>query len=155
MLSRLKQNLETRAVAYVVLLPLVFCVVAFLGVACYFALRESAFSPAQAALVTAAAGIVLMALILLVTKLATQRKAPPARVQGSDPGEMLEQFLREHADPVLTGWVRNNPDKAAIASLLLGISAGYSDTVRQVLMDMYGRYVEAESRRRAHDRDPG
>ena len=62
-------------------------------------------------------------------------------------------MLQEHADPVISEWIRNNPDRAAIATLLLGVAAGYSDSFQKILMDMYNRYTETESRRRTGQQD--
>jgi hypothetical protein len=64
-------------------------------------------------------------------------------------GEDLEAFLRDNVDPVMGDWIRNNPDKAAISTLAIGIAAGYSDQFRRVLMDLYARYSESETVRRS------
>jgi hypothetical protein len=61
----------------------------------------------------------------------------------------MEAFLRDHADPVLSDWVRGNPDKAALTTLALGVAAGYSGRFRSVLLDVYERYAESEQARRA------
>ena len=68
-------------------------------------------------------------------------------------GEDLENFLREHADPVVGDWVRKNPDRAVVTTLVLGIAAGFSGQLRRVLMDMYARYAESETVRRSRRRE--
>lgn len=151
MFDRLKNRVEKRAIAGAIILPIVLTVVAFLAMACYFALRES-LSPAMAALVTAAAGIVLIALILLVVRISTNASSP-APPKPSELPDQIEEMLQEHADPVISEWVRRNPDRAAIATLLLGVAAGYSDSVQKILLDMYNRYAETETRRRSGRRD--
>lgn len=151
MFERLKDRMEKRAVASAIILPVALVVVAFLGVACYFAFRES-LSPALSALVTAAAGIVVIAVVFLVTRIAMDRSQPdqPASRELPDP---LEDMLQQHADPVISEWVRRHPDRAAIATLLLGVAAGYSESVQKILLDMYSRYSETETRRRTNRRN--
>lgn len=148
MFTRLKQRLEARAIASLIIVPLVFCVVAFLAIACFLALLEH-LGGALSALVTAAAGIVLIALFLLVTRIATRPPSAPAQGRDEfDPGRTLEALLQEHADPVLSAWIRDNPDRAMVATLLLGVAAGYSDSVRRALLDLYSHYAAAEAQRR-------
>lgn len=152
MLKKIKKRVETGALVTALVVPLALCVFAFLGLAGYFAFREM-LPPELAALVTAACGIVLIALVLVVAKIAnaggSSSRNESERV---DFGEDIEDFLREHADPVLGDWVRDNPDKAAVTTLVLGIAAGYSDHFRRVLMDMYSRYAESEAVRRSRRR---
>ena len=128
--------------------PLVFCVIAFLAIACFFALRET-LAPAMAALVTSAAGVVLIGLFLVLTRIITRREPASARQRtDTDPREHIEAFLQAHADPVLSTWIKNNPDRAMVATLLLGVAAGYSESVRRTLADLYSHYAAAESERR-------
>lgn len=158
MLNKLKKRVETGALVTVLVVPIALCVFAFLGLAAYFAFREN-LPPELAALVTAACGIVLIALILVIARIAngSRRSSRPgsSRSNGNgngnyaELGEDFEDFLREHADPVLSDWVRNHPDRAAVTTLLLGIAAGYSDRFRHVLMDLYSRYAESEAVRRS------
>lgn len=154
MLKKLKKRAETGLLVTALVAPLSFCVFAFLGLAAYFAFREI-LAPELAALVTAACGIVLIALVLVVARIATINRSASHRVQNHrvEFSEDLEAFLREHADPVLSDWIRNHPDRAAITTLALGIAAGYSDQFRHVLMDLYSRYAESETfRRTRHQR---
>lgn len=154
MLKKLKKRVETGALVTALVVPLALCVFAFLGLAGYFAFSEI-LPPKLAALVTAACGIVLIALILVIARIAnasrdvSSRSGARSDSEDLDLGEDLEQFLREHADPVLSEWVRNHPDRAALTTLALGIAAGYSDRFRHVLMDLYSRYSESESLRRS------
>ncbi len=142
MFKRLKDRLEKRAVVSAIILPVAFVVVAFLGLSCYLAMLDS-LSPALSALVTAAAGIVVIALILLVTWLAagkTRQSQPPPR----ELPDKIEKMLQDHADPYISDWIRNNPDRAAIATLFLGVAAGYSKSFQKALIDMYNRYSDTE-----------
>lgn len=150
MLKKLKKRVETGVLVTALIVPLALCVFAFLGLAGYFAFREI-LPPELAALVTAACGIVLIALILVIARIANAERGSSSRnrPESAEYSEDLEDFLREHADPVLRDWIRNNPDKAAIATLVLGIGAGYSDQFRHLLMDMYSRYAESEAVRRS------
>jgi hypothetical protein len=150
MLKKLKKRVETGALVTALVIPLALCVFAFLGLAGYFAFRES-LPPDLAALVTAACGIVLIALILIIARIAGSGGGSTPRRSSDEVelGEDLEDFLRDHMDPVMSDWIRNNPDKAAITTLALGIAAGYSDQFRRVLMDLYARYSESETVRRS------
>jgi len=150
MIDKLKQRAEAGALVMMLVVPLVFCVFGFLGLAGYLAFRET-LPPDLAALVTAACGIVLIALILVLTKIAAMlRGSSSAKNRGHDfeLGEELEAALRDHADPVLRDWVRSNPDKAALTTLALGVAAGYSGQFRRILTDLYARYSETETGRR-------
>ncbi len=151
MFDRLKARMEKRAIASAIILPVALTVVAFLAMACFFALREL-LSPSLSALVTAAAGVLLIAIVLLITRIATS-KSRAVQPTSRDLPDEVEKMLQDHADPVISQWVRNNPDRAAIATLLLGVAAGYSDSFQKILMDMYSRYTEAETRRRSGRHD--
>lgn len=157
MIRKLKRRAETGALVLALLIPLALCVFAFLGAAGYFTFRES-LPPNLAAVVTAACGIVLMALVLVIAKLANAasgRSGSSSKHRGDDGfelGDELESYLRDHADPVLTDWIRGNPDKAALTTLALGVAAGYSSEFRRILLDMYARYAASEAARRSDSR---
>lgn len=152
MLKQLKKRAETGVLVAALVAPLAFCVFGFLGLAGYFAFRKT-LPPELAALVTAACGIVLIALILVVARIANIDRGTSSRSKSRhvEIGDDFEEFLREHADPVLSDWIRNNPNRAAVTTLMLGIAAGYSDQFRHVLMDLYSRYAESEASRRSSD----
>jgi Na+-transporting methylmalonyl-CoA/oxaloacetate decarboxylase gamma subunit len=146
MLRRLRKRIQAGAIATMLIGPLLFFVVAFLAIAIYFALLEL-MSPAMAALATSGVGILLILLVILVMAVRARRARVP-ELPPEPEHDPLETLLQENADPILRAWVRSNPDKAVIATLVLGIAAGYSEPVRRSLMDMYTRYVEAERERR-------
>lgn len=153
MLTQLKRRMETGVLVAAIVIPVALCVFAFLGVACYLALLNS-LPPSLAALVTAAAGIVLIALVLIVAKLSgASGKRPRPRPESEAYSEDFEKLLRDHADPVLARWIQGNPEKAAIATLALGVAAGYSEQFRRVLFDLYARYAESETVRRSGHRE--
>lgn len=152
MFERLRDRIEKRTIASAIIVPVGFMVVAFLSLACFFMLRES-LSPALSALVTASIGIIVIAAVFLIMRMAIQKKPPSSTSMRDDLPDELENMLQQHADPVISEWVRNNPDRAAIATLLLGVAAGYSDSFQKILMDMYERYAETEARRRTARRD--
>lgn len=52
---------------------------------------------------------------------------------------------------VLKRWVRDNPDRAIAATLLLGVAAGYSGSMQRALLDLYRHYAAAETARRRGD----
>jgi len=152
MIKRIKQRAETGLLTLALVIPLALCVFGFLGLAGYFTFRQS-LPPNLAALVTSACGIVLIAVTLLLAKLSqfNTGSKPPKRVDtkaGFEIGDELEGYLRDHADPVLSGWIRRHPDRAALITLALGVAAGYSGQFRRVLMDAYTRYTESERSRR-------
>lgn len=151
MLTRLKKRVETGVLVTAIVVPVALCVFAFLGLACYFALLNS-LSPALAALVTAAAGVIVIALVVIIAKIADPASRRTSTSRGKSPDDEFERFLRDHADPVLARWIQDNPEKAAFVTLGLGIAAGYSEPFRRVLSDLYIRYSESESVRRGRDR---
>lgn len=154
MIGKIKQRAEIGVLTAALVIPLGLCVVAFLGVSLYFTLRES-LPPNLSALVTAASGIVLIAVTVIIGKLSNirlnrSRRSQPKVSEGLELADELESYLRDHADPVLTDWIRDNPDRAALITLALGVGAGYSSQFRRVLMDAYARYAESESARRSN-----
>jgi len=161
LLDRLKHDLEARALTSIIVAPLLVLVMAFLGIACFLALRET-LPPAIAALVTAGIGIMLIVVLLMVMRLVTSgRRSRPSTHTGSGSaqpppfGDQFEAMLRDHADPTLASWIRDNPDKAMATTLVLGVAAGYSSSVQRVLLDLYRHYAAAESARRRTDDDSG
>lgn len=152
MLTQLKRRMETGVLVAAIVVPAALCVFAFLGIACYFALLDI-LPPALAALVTAAAGIVLIALVLVIARIAgASEKRSRSRREHEAYHEDFEKLLRDHADPVLARWIQDNPERAAITTLALGVAAGYSEQFRSVLFDLYARYSESENIRRSGNR---
>lgn len=148
LLERVKQRIQTRAIEYAILGAAGFCVILFLAVACYFSLLGP-FGPAGAAAMTAGAGTILIGLVLLVSR--TGSSPGPAGASGEspqDPADRIEAMLEARADPVLKAWVRDNPDRAVVTTLALGVAAGYSESVRRALSDLYSQYTKAETSRR-------
>ena len=90
-----------------------------------------------------------IALFLVLAKFAIGREpASTGQRSDTDPREHIEAFLQAQADPVLSAWIKSNPDKAMVATLLLGVAAGYSESVRRALAELYSHYAAAESERR-------
>jgi len=157
LLERLKHDLEARALTWIVVAPVFILVITFLAIACFLALQET-LTPPMAALVTAAAGIMVIVILLLVMRIVTSGSLSRASAQtGSESarspplGDQLEAMLQDRADPVLSRWIRDNPDKAMAATLVLGVAAGYSSSVQRVLLDLYRHYAAAETTRRRGD----
>ncbi|NGX15344.1 hypothetical protein [Wenzhouxiangella sp. XN24] len=154
MLERLKHDMEARALTAIVVAPVFILVITFLAIACFLALQET-LAPPMAALVTAAAGIMLIVILLLIMRMVTSSggsgastRTPSKSAQPPPLGDQFEAILQERADPVLSNWIRDNPDKAMAATLVLGVAAGYSSSVQKVLLDLYRHYAAAESKRR-------
>lgn len=125
--------LKRRVAAWGAAAVLGACSVAFLAFAGYLELA-AVVAPGTAALLTG--GILL--LLAVLTVLVFGRSAPSRRRRrGHEPADELEAYLAERTDPVLSGLLRRYPERALAASLLLGIAAGYSSSVRRVLRDLY------------------
>lgn len=147
MLARLKMQLNTRAVASLIIAPLVFWVVAFLAAGSYLAFAPLV-PPAWAALLTALLGVVLIVITLLITHARTQRKGPfspskESRTPKDLPEHKLEALLQAQADPMLRAWVKESPQQALLTAALVGAAAGYNESVQKALLDMYYRYMAA------------
>jgi len=150
---RWTQRIQTRVVALVVAGLLATCMVAFLALAGYLALLD-AVRPVYAALITAGALLLTALIVLLAARVATARRGGRRRRRrraDANPLDGLEEILEDHADPVLGDWVRRHPDRAAMVTVLLGVAAGYSSSVRRALQDLYNHYAESETRRRDRD----
>lgn len=126
--------LTRRAVAWGTAVVLGACAVAFLAFAGYLALLEFV-APGTAALLT---GVILLLLAVLIA-LVFGRSFPSRRRRrrGYEPADELEAYLADRVDPVLSGLLRRHPERALAVTLLLGIAAGYSSSVRRVLRDLY------------------
>ena len=148
------RRIQTRAVALAMAGLLGTFMLAFLALAGYLALQQ-VVQPVLAALIIAAVLLLVALLVWLVTHLITRRRSYKRRrhIGEADlnPFDGLEETLERCADPVLRDWVRRHPDRAAAMTVLLGIAAGYSGSVRRVLQDLYNHYAEAEGRRRSGD----
>lgn len=77
---------------------------------------------------------------------ATIRRVPA----GSRPEIDIMRSLQ--ARLLISASIRRRPQRAALITLLLGGAAGYSRTVSVVAQDLYEKYVETESERRASRR---
>lgn len=146
---RYRNALGVRAVAAVCAGLLALCMVVFLALAGYFALRE-VVDPVYAALMTAGGCLLAAMAILLAAWLITARRREHRA--GMHPTEMLEDFLEDGVDPVMVAWIRRHPDAAAAVTLALGIAAGYSSSVRRILQDLYVHYADSEAERRSSRR---
>lgn len=133
---RQKRRLQIRLIVVFIAAVLCMCAMLFLALATYLALQQT-MSGTQAALATAAASLLVALLGWLITW-SLLRKRPRGRCRPGDPRDMLEEALQSYADPMLREWARHNPDRAVIASALLGIAAGYSAPVRRLMRDLYG-----------------
>lgn len=142
------QRIRIRAVVLGIALVLVGCAVVYLSLAAYLYLAYT--MPAyQAALVT---GIALLGVTIAavgITWWATSRRRRRRRHRPAAP-ESLEELLGARMDPILRDWIGRHPEGAAAGTLLLGIAAGYSRSVRRVLRDLLDEFTESERRRREH-----
>jgi hypothetical protein len=133
--------LKRRVVAWSAAVVLGVCAVAFLAFAAY--LELAAFvAPGTAALLTG--GILLLLAVLTVLVFGRSPPSRRRRLGGHEPADELEAYLAERTDPVLSGLLRRYPERALAATLLLGIAAGYSSSVRRVLRDLYASTDRAD-----------
>lgn len=139
------QRIRLRAVATGIALVLVAAAVVYLSLAAYLYLAAT-MPAAHAALVTGSALLLLTAIVVGGTWWATRRR----RRRQRRPPDNLEELLGAHLDPLLRDWIDRHPEGAAASTLLLGIAAGYSRSVRRVLQDLFDQYAETERRRREH-----
>lgn len=141
------QRVRLRLLAWSVSMVLTICAVVFLSLAGYLALATRLDRP-LAALATGGALLVLTVLVLLGTRWLTGRRSQRA----SRRNDGFEALLEEQLDPLVSRWIDRHPEGAAAGTLLLGIAAGYSGSVRRVLQDMFDNYAESEINRRRRSR---
>lgn len=148
------RRLRLGAAAYGVAVVLGTCAIVFLAFAAYLQLA-TILTPPLAALVTGA-GLLLLALLVVLAFRGTSGTGAGHRHRrrpGDDPVDGLEEVLEKSVDPVVSRWLRRNPQRAALAMLLLGVGAGYSRSIRRVVQDLYNQYAETEKERRTSRRD--
>lgn len=134
-----RDKIQIRTLAYLTIAVLIVCAIVFAGIAGYLVM--AAHYPAHiAALLTAGIFVVVALFILVISALLTHKWA--RRSQAKHPADDLETALAAGIEPVLSEWIRHNPISATAAGLVLGIAAGYSDSVRRVLQDTYNRYTD-------------
>lgn len=141
-----RHRLQSRFVAGIAVAIFGVFVVGFASLAAFLALRVHV-SPVLAALLVAGAFLVLALVILLAANLATRPRRTRASQRDSHPMDALEAALKSHTDPALSDLIRRHPDKAAATMLLLGIAAGYSRTVRDMVHDFSEYLAELDERR--------
>ncbi len=135
-----RDKIQIRTLAYTSIAVLSVCAIVFFGIAGYFVLTEY-HSPAMAALLTAM-GFLLVALAVFIAARLITRRRNKNRSRRPQPADELEAALAASIEPVIGDWIRRNPGSATAVGLLLGVAAGYSDSVRRVLQDAYKRYTD-------------
>lgn len=126
--------LKRRAVAWGAAAALGACSVAFLVFAGYLGLAAYV-APGTAALLTGGIALLLAVLSVLVFGRSTPYRR--RRRGGDEPADELEAYLADRVDPAVSGLLRRHPEGVLAATLLLGVAAGYSASVRRVLRDLY------------------
>ncbi len=147
---RASRRIRIRAFAWCLAVVLAVCAAVFLSLALYLHLARH-MTPSLAALVTGAALLALTTIVLASSYWITSRRGNRRR-RRADNIDGLEELLESHIDPLLRGWIDRHPEGAAASTLLLGIAAGYSRSVRRLLQEFYDNYAETERRRRENDR---
>lgn len=133
--------------AYAVAGMLLLYSTGFLAWAAHLYLAQE-IGPEKAALVT---GLALLGLALLIVYL-SRRRSTKRGDQARHPLDGLEETLEQRIDPLISASIRRHPRWAALITLLLGGAAGYSRSVSVVAQDLYEKYVDTESERRASRR---
>lgn len=109
----------------------------FLVFAGYLVLRAW-LDPEWAALAAGSACLLVAGLIPVAARLVVRRGAVAQSTGQGNPADAIEGLLEEAIDDALLGaWIRRHPDAAAAVSVLLGVAAGYSHSVRCVLHDIW------------------
>lgn len=135
-----RDKIQIRTLAYTSIAVLSVCAIVFFGIAGYFVLAE--YQPAGIAALLTATGFLLVALIVFIGARLITRKRNKSHSRRPQPADDLEAALAASIEPVIGDWIRRNPGSATAVGLLLGVAAGYSDSVRRVLQDTYKRYTD-------------
>lgn len=144
------RSLKATLAAYAMAAVLVLCAIGFLAWAAQLQLAE-VIGPGKAALAT---GLMLLglALVILLGVHLSRRRSSRRDYRSRHPLDGLEDTLERRIDPLISAQLRRHPQRAALVTLLLGLAAGYSRTVGVVAQDLYDKYVDTESERRASRR---
>ena len=142
-----KQQLRIRFAGGVAVVLFAACALGSLAFAGYLAVARMV-APVYAALIVAVVALVAVGIALIVTRGLVKRHRPrTAKAKRTEALDELEETLRSHADPLLDSWARRHPAGLAAASLVVGVAAGYSQTFRRLLKDVYEQYAETSNER--------
>lgn len=142
------REIKLRARTYGIAAACALGTIAFLAFAAYLGLLN-VVSPAVAALLTAAGLATLGVVIPATVNRSARRRArrERARQRAHNPLAGLEDMLARQTDPALTEWVRRHPDGTVAATFVLGIAAGYSNSIRRTLEGILEGMAESERER--------
>src|SRR5690606_2277934 len=143
---RAGQRIRVRVIAWCTAVVLAVCAVVYFTLSLYLYLSWT-MSAHRAALITGSALVLVILVVLAAAYWFTRRRRGRGR-RPRDPDDSLEYLLEGRLDPLLRDWIGSHPKGAATGTLLLGIAAGYSRSVRRILQDLYEEAAEAERRRR-------
>lgn len=116
----------------------------FVGFALYLTLL-GLYLPNIAALLTAVIFVSIAIILLLVTKLVTKadkQALPPANRKLPADVDEIENILHSIVDPAIGQWVKRNPIKSVIATLVAGIVVGKNEDIQSAAKSVLRRFLD-------------
>jgi hypothetical protein len=134
-MERLLSRVVMAATGFITAFILVSVAIAFLGGALYFWLVSLALAPPWAALLVAAAGLGLAALIIFAARMISVRRRTTrlaeARPSVSDAASDLGALIAQKA----VSLAQAHPYRAFVVALIAGFTTGASSELREILKD--------------------
>lgn len=139
---RRRVQMKTVAIAMASLLA-VFAL-GFVGFALYLTLL-GLYLPNIAALLTAVIFVSAAIILLLFTKLfnkVDKQQAPAAKRKLPENVDEVENILHSVLDPALGQWVKRNPTKSVIATLVAGVVVGTNEDIQNAAKTALKRFLD-------------
>lgn len=140
-----RRRVQMKTVAIVVAALLAVFALGFVGFALYLTLLGQ-YLPNIAALLTAVIFVSAAIITLLLTKLFNKvdKQQSPAANRNKLPENVdeVEHLLHSVIDPALGQWVKRNPAKSVIATLVAGVVVGTNDDIQKSAKNALKRFFE-------------
>lgn len=116
----------------------------FVGFSLYLTLLGF-YLPNIAALLTAVIFVSVAIILLFVTKLVTKadkQALPPANRKLPEDVDEIENILHSIVDPTVGQWVKRNPMKSVIVTLIAGIVVGKDEGIQSAAKSAWRRFLD-------------
>lgn len=139
-----RTRVQMKTVTIVVAGLLAIFALGFVGYALYLTLL-GLYLPNIAALLTAVIYVSAAIILLLATKLfykVDKQASPPASRKLPENVDEVENILHSVLDPALGQWVKRNPTKSVIATLVAGFVVGTNEDIQNAAKSAIRRFLD-------------